>query len=49
MLALSIQRNFGGQPLLLERMQEAMLPGLKRSACPLKELLTASLNDRTQT
>ncbi|CAE7456062.1 RNF213, partial [Symbiodinium sp. CCMP2456] len=51
-LAFAIRRNFGGQPVLLERLLHAMLPaGARREgerlAWPLKELLCSSLSDRT--
>lgn len=46
-LCFAIQRNFGGQPLLLERMLQAMLPsGSPRHERPMKELLQTSLTDR---
>eukprot|EP00435_Cladocopium_sp_Y103_P073049 s100_g42.t1 len=46
-LCFAIQRNFGGQPLLLERMLQAMLPsGSPRHERPMNELLQTSLTDR---
>ncbi|CAK9021977.1 unnamed protein product [Durusdinium trenchii] len=46
-LSFAIQRNFGGQPVLLERMMQAMLPaGAGEMAYPLTELLSTSLADR---